>query len=385
MIYFDNAATTPLCEPVKEQIKNSLKYYANPSSIYQPGRDEYIKIWSAERKILELLKVDPKKYDIYFTSGATEGNNWVLNWAANNRYKIITSALEHPSVYNTALKIQKKNRFAVSFSKIAMWHDDGRIDASDMLDKIWKNNLFFKNKLVSVMAVNNQLGTIQPLSAIGAICEKTGSIFHVDATQAVGHIGIDIDKSNIDILTASAHKFGGMKGTGFVICKKGIGFSPMIFGGKQNKNMRAGTENVLGITTTATALQDAMENLPEKQIHISKLRDYILFNLPSESYQLNGSIFHRCPGIINLSFYDISGYELALFLEAYGIYVSTNSACESGVEKSNRVLEACGYDEDRINGAIRISLSDKNTLEECQALVRAITEILELKRKGKKN
>ena len=385
MIYFDNAATMPICKPVVDEIgRYTQRFHANPSSPYPPGRVSYDMIRSSGIRILKLLNLDTHKYAIYFTSGATEANNWALRWANSMRYKIITSDTEHPSVYNTALDIKKKHPFGVEIvsSKSLFSSDcDGLVSYYKITEALKRKSILYRNKLLSVMAVNNQLGTTQLISGFGRACKKYGCLFHVDATQAIGHIEIDMERDCIDILTGSAHKFGGMMGVGFLICKKNLGLTPMITGGKQNKGMRAGTENVLGIITTSIALADALNNLEEKQDKIGKMRNFILDELPKNSYILNGNSFHRIPNITNISFRDITGQELCTFLEAYGIYISTNSACESDVEKSNRVLKAFGYDDDTVRGSVRISLSENNTMEECQEFVKAVTEILELKKK----
>ncbi len=385
MIYFDNASTTPLCEPVVKEIqKYTESFHANPSNTYAPGLSEFYKIRSAGLKILSLLNLDPHKYSIYFTSGATEANNWVLRWANKNRYKILTTGIEHPSVYNTAMDIKQRHPFGVDIvsAKPSIFSEsDGLISFYNMVEKMKIKSILYPKKLVSLMAVNNQLGTYQPISGIGRQCKKYGCLFHVDATQALGHIEVDMVRDCIDFLTGSAHKFGGMKGTGFLICKKNIELTPMITGGKQNGGKRAGTENILGITTTPIALADALENLEKKQNKIYRMRDYILDELPAGSFELNGSLFHIVPNILNLSFKEISGQELATFLEAYNIYVATNSACESDVEKSNRVLKAFGYDDSTVRGSVRISLSNNNTMEECQEFVKAVKEILAIKRR----
>lgn len=384
MIYFDNASTTPLCEPVIKEIqKYPEHFHANPSNVYAPGITEYYRIRSAGQRILHLLDLDPHKYSIYFTSGATEANNWVLRWANKNRYKILTTGIEHPSVYNTAMDIKKRHPFGVDIIDAKpnlLENCDGIANFYNITNKLEKKSILYPKKLLSVMAVNNQLGTKQQITALGRRCRYNNCLFHVDATQALGHIEIDMVRDCIDFLTGSAHKFGGMKGTGFLICRKDIGLSPMITGGKQNGGMRAGTENVLGIITTPIALMDAMNDLDSKQKKIEKMRDYILSELPKDSYELNGNPFCTVPNIINLSFKDVTGQELATFLEAYCIYVSTNSACESNVEKSNRVLKAFGFSDEQIKGSVRISLSNNNTMEECQEFVKAVKEILDIKK-----
>ena len=376
MIYFDHAATTPLCDAVKEQIPILLDKFANPSSQYNPARDVYGDIYDAEREILSLLGVSPAEYNIYFTSGATESNNWALRSFAETRGKkctIISSEIEHPSVYNTITDLSGQGKCKAYFAKTK---GNGLVDVEDLIKLSYENNR--SEKLVSIMAVNNQLGTVQPINDIGFVCKramKNEDLFHVDATQAIGHMDIKIKESNIDLLSASAHKFGGMKGVGFLICKKNLNIRPMITGGKQNKGKRAGTENVIGILTTATALRESMKDLNAKRIKIESLKNHILNGLEPGSFVLNSNAEESAPNILNISLRDIFGDTAALYLESKEIYVSTTSACESGEKIMNRVLAACGFDTKRINGALRISLSDKNTIEECDELIKAINYI----------
>ena len=377
MIYFDNAATTPVCTRVKEHMKFLIDEYANPSSQYAPAKLNYQRLYDAEKDILQLLNADPKEYNVYFTSGATESNNWALRSFAhkhNNKCAIIAPQTEHPSVHNTILDLYTRDGVRYRFVNS---YGDGSIDLVDFVDACCERPHI--PKMVSVMAVNNQLGTKQPIDYIGNVCEDifgAEKVFHVDATQALGHMEIDMSDGIIDMLSGSAHKFGGLKGVGFLVCKKNLCIIPMIVGGKQNKNKRAGTENVLGIATTATALKDSYSNFEEKQKKICALRERILNGLTEDSYYLNGSI-DGVPHIINISLKNISGYRAALFLEANHIYVSTTSACESDEAETtqNRVLQACGYDDERIKGAIRISLSHLNTEEECDKLVEVINQI----------
>ena len=379
MIYFDNAATTPVAEPVKAQVVELLDKFANPSSRYAPAKEAYQMIYDSEKEILELLGADPKEYNVYFTSGATEANNWAISSFAHqnpNGCAIIASGIEHPSVHNAILKYSDESNYCKH--RFAKTNKNGIIDADDLLEACF--DFPSLPKMVSVMAVNNQLGTVQPIEYIGALCGeifREKKLFHVDATQAVGHTGIDLGLGNIDMLSASAHKFGGLKGTGFLVCKKDLCITPMIVGGKQNKNRRAGTENVIGIVTTATALRESLKDLASKQKKICEMKEHILSGLIPGSYEVNGS--PNASGILNISLKNNTGDRASLYLEAKHIYVSTTSACESreSSEIKNRILEACGFDEERIRGAIRISLSADNTKEECDELIKELNYINE--------
>lgn len=380
MIYMDNASTTPLCDAVKERIKKSmgLDSFANPSNSYGIASNEYNKIRCAKIDTMIHFNGKLSKYDVYYTSGATESNNWALRSFAETFGKkgvIITDTIEHPSVYNTALDLKNKNKCTVVFVESTPY---GIVDKNKLVREI-KKRAPHRPTLVSLMAVNNQLGTIQPIKEVGLVCKEYGAYFHVDATQAIGRVKIDLENDNIDMLSFSAHKFGGMKGIGALICRKDLNITPLLTGGKQNHGKRAGTENVLGILTTKDALENALKDFYEKHVKLQEMEDYIVHNLRSDAFYVNGSKIYgeKVPGFLSLSFRGISGYELSLMLEANKIYTSTTSACETGVEKINRVLAACGYDEDRIKGTIRITLSADNTMEECEELVKKINELLD--------
>lgn len=361
----DNAATTPLRESVKDLICKSMNCFCNPSSKYKPANDEYVKIVEARDMILTELTDRIDKYRICFTSGGTESNNWIINSIVESnkgsyKNKIITTSIEHPSVYNT-MKHLESNGYDVVYIKPDR---TGVISPSAIENEIDERTI-----LVSVMAVNNQIGSVQPLKEIGSICKNHDVPFHSDCVQAVGHIPINMDEMNLDFITASSHKFGGMKGVGFVVANKEHELNNMMYGGKQNYGLRPGTENVTGITTTALALKECCDNMDESIKKVDSMRRSIVNCIGNIDHIVNGSPVNYSPFILNLSFKNISGVELAILLEANDIMVSTTSACETGVEKSNRILEEVKVPEDYIDGTIRISLSESNSQEECDLLI----------------
>lgn len=373
MIYFDNAATTPFKECVKNVIIDSLENdeFANPSSGYKLAKDEYFKIYTARKNILKNITSYPDLYKLYFTSGGTESNNWAIQSVANMysgsyKNKIISTTIEHPSVYNT-LKHLEENGYEVVYVKP---NKEGIVSVSDISDNIDERTI-----LVSVMMVNNQTGSIQPIEEIGKICRSRGVLFHSDCVQAVGHIEVDMDRMNIDMMSASAHKFGGMKGTGFLAVNSKYDIENMMYGGKQNIGKRPGTENVIGISSMSEALDYSCFYRNVFKEHISKMRKYIIDNIKAE-FIVNGSEDNCYPGIINLGFKNVNKDDLILILEANGIMVSATSACETGEETKNRVLSEMNVPEEYMNGSIRISLYENNSIEECKKFVDTINEYI---------
>ena len=372
MIYFDNAATTPLNKKVKDLIANSLDCFANPTSGYGLARKEYFKIEEAKKTILQKLKANPNDYKIYFTSGATESNNWVIDSVAKDykgtyKNKIVSTSIEHPSVYNK-LKALEKEGFDVVYVKP---QDNGVVNVEDIENAIDERTI-----LVSVMAVNNQIGTKQPIEKIGRLCKERNVQFHSDFTQAIGHIPIDVEKFNLDFLTASAHKFGGMKGVGFVILKKDYTMNNLLYGG--SAVVRSGTLNTLGITTTSLALSEAVDNETNNQMVTGKLKKYLISELLyiGIDFDLNSPPIDTVNNIVNISFHNIDGELLKTYLEAQNILVSTTSACETGIEITNRILEEINVPREYIKGTIRLSFSPENTFSECDNFINAIKNFL---------
>lgn len=372
MIYLDNNATTKTDEEV---VKAMLPYltdnYGNPSSIYKIGRENKRVIESVRGTIAKTFNCLPE--EIYFTSGGTESDNTAIRGIAyaykNKGNHIITSKIEHPAVLDTLHKLEKEG-FEVTYVGV---DSEGIINLDELRSAIKPTTT-----LITVMYANNEIGVIEPIDEIGKIAKENGIIFHTDAVQAVGSIRIDVQKSNIDSLSVSAHKFHGPKGVGVLYVKKSVRFNKLIEGGHQEKNKRAGTENVAGIVGLGKALELAYIDFDEKNAKIKALRDHfmteILTKIPYT--RLNGSIEHRLVGNCNISFKFIEGEGILLNLDNLGICASSGSACTSGSLDPSHVLLAIGLDHATAHGSVRISISKYNTLEEIDYVINALIEIV---------
>ncbi len=372
MIYLDNNATTKTDEEV---VKAMLPYltdnYGNPSSIYKIGRENKRVIESVRGTIAKTFNCLPE--EIYFTSGGTESDNTAIRGIAyaykNKGNHIITSKIEHPAVLDTLHKLEKEG-FEVTYVGV---DSEGIINLDEL-----KSAIKPTTTLITVMYANNEIGVIEPIDEIGKIAKENGIIFHTDAVQAVGSIRIDVQKSNIDSLSVSAHKFHGPKGVGVLYVKKSVRFNKFIEGGHQERNKRAGTENVAGIVGLGKALELAYIDFDEKNAKIKALRDHfmteILTKIPYT--RLNGSIEHRLVGNCNISFKFIEGEGILLNLDNLGICASSGSACTSGSLDPSHVLLAIGLDHATAHGSVRISISKYNTLEEIDYVINALIEIV---------
>ena len=372
MIYLDNNATTKADEEV---VKAMLPYltdnYGNPSSIYKIGRENKRVIESVRGTIAKTFNCLPE--EIYFTSGGTESDNTAIRGIAyaykNKGNHIITSKIEHPAVLDTLHKLEKEG-FEVTYVGV---DSEGIINLDEL-----KSAIKPTTTLITVMYANNEIGVIEPIDEIGKIAKENGIIFHTDAVQAVGSIRIDVQKSNIDSLSVSAHKFHGPKGVGVLYVKKSVRFNKFIEGGHQERNKRAGTENVAGIVGLGKALELAYIDFDEKNAKIKALRDHfmteILTKIPYT--RLNGSIEHRLVGNCNISFKFIEGEGILLNLDNLGICASSGSACTSGSLDPSHVLLAIGLDHATAHGSVRISISKYNTLEEIDYVINALIEIV---------
>lgn len=372
MIYLDNNATTKTDEEV---VKAMLPYltdnYGNPSSIYKIGRENKRVIESVRGTIAKTFNCLPE--EIYFTSGGTESDNTAIRGIAydykNKGNHIITSKIEHPAVLDTLHKLEKEG-FEVTYVGV---DSEGIINLDEL-----KSAIKPTTTLITVMYANNEIGVIEPIDEIGKIAKENGIIFHTDAVQAVGSIRIDVQKSNIDSLSVSAHKFHGPKGVGVLYVKKSVRFNKFIEGGHQERNKRAGTENVAGIVGLGKALELAYKDFDEKNAKIKALRDHfmteILTKIPYT--RLNGSIEHRLVGNCNISFKFIEGEGILLNLDNLGICASSGSACTSGSLDPSHVLLAIGLDHATAHGSVRISISKYNTLEEIDYVINALIEIV---------
>ncbi len=371
-IYFDNAATTRLDEDVLNSMIPYLKEeYGNASSIYKMGRESRKAIEDAREKIAKAINSSPD--EIYFTSGGTESDNTAIRGIAYNYKKkgnhIITSKIEHPAILETCKQLEREG-FEVSYIDV---NSNGIID----LEKL-KKSIKDTTILISIMFANNEIGTIQPIKDIGKIAKENNIYFHTDSVQAIGSIKIDVKDMNIDSLSMSAHKFHGPKGIGAIYIRKGISFQKFMNGGHQEKNRRAGTENVASIVGMGKAIELAYKDLEEHVKHIKDLRDYynreVQRRIPY--IKINGDIEKRLPGNSNMSFKFIEGEGLLLNLDLKGICASSGSACTSGSLDPSHVLLAIGLPHEIAHGSLRISIGKYNTKEEVDYLLDSLEEIV---------
>ena len=353
-IYLDHASTTPLCKAAKKAILEHLDDFGNPSSAHELGRQARVLIEDARERIAKCINAEPE--EIYFTSGGSEANTWALHDRIS-----LSSIFEHHSV-------------KAIFKKI--WIRSDGIVNKDSFSYI-NHPLSKYFELGSCMYVNNEIGTIQPIKEIAAIMHGKHMFFHTDAVQAVGHIPIDVKDLNCDMLSASAHKFGGPKGVGFLYVKKNVELKTLIKGGKQEFSKRGGTENVLGIISMAAALEDAVEHMEEHNTHIKHLRDMMLDKLLQiPGSHLNGSLENRVPSNINIRFSGVSGARLVSLCSLYGIYISSGSACNEGVSEPSHVLKAIGITDEAALSSIRITIGHENTESEIEQAAEIITKLV---------
>lgn len=373
MIYADNAATTKMSAAAIETMTSLLnETWGNPSSLYGFGQKAKEVLESAREKVAAVIGAQPR--DIIFTSGGSEADNQaILSAAALGRQKgkmhIVSSAFEHHAVLHTLKKLEKEG-FEVTLLDV---HEDGLIRVPEVEEAIRDDTC-----LVTIMYANNEIGTIQPIQEIGAVCRKKNVLFHTDAVQAIGHISIDVDRDNIDMLSASGHKFHGPKGTGFLYVRKGILISNLIEGGAQERGKRAGTENVPGIAAMAAALEEVSANMERNTTHQREMRDRLIAGLKQIPHSaLNGDETDRLPGNVNFCFEGIEGESLLLLLDDKGIEASSGSACTSGSLDPSHVLLAIGRVHDVAHGSLRLSIGEEITEEEVDYLIRSVTEVVE--------
>lgn len=373
MVYVDNAATTAMSDEAIAAMMPYLKdNYGNPSSLHTVGQRAKEALEGARAKIAKLLGAEPK--EIYFTSGGSEADNQALRSAAyvglaKGKKHIITTAFEHHAVLHTCKKLEKEG-FEVTYLDV---HSNGLITAEEVERAIRPDTA-----LVTIMYANNEVGTIQPIREIGAVCRAHKVVFHCDAVQAVGHIPVDVVKDNIDMLSLSAHKFHGPKGVGLLYCRKGVVLKSFIEGGAQERNRRAGTENIAGICAMAAALETAIAHMPENMKRESYLRDKLIAGLAKIPHsKLNGDAKVRLPGNVNMCFEGIEGESLLLLLDAKGICASSGSACTSGSLDPSHVLLALGLPHEVAHGSLRLSLSEYNTEEEIDYIIAEVPKVVE--------
>ena len=371
-IYADNAATTKMSEnAINTMLFHMKEVYGNPSSLYSVGQKAKEALEDARRRASAVLNCEPR--EIYFTSGGSEADNQAIISAARfnaakGKKHIISTAFEHHAVLHTLDKL-KKEGFEIELLDV---HSNGIVTAEQV-----KNAIREDTALVTIMYANNEIGTIQPISEIGAVCRESGVLFHTDAVQAIGHIPVDIQKDNIDMLSLSAHKFKGPKGVGILYAKKGIPLTNIIEGGAQERGKRAGTENLPGIVSMVAALEDATKDLQGYKERLSPLRDRLidgLFEIPYSD--LNGDRDKRLPATVNFCFEGIEGESLLLLLDDKGIQASSGSACTSGSLDPSHVLLAIGRPHEVAHGSLRLSLSDDVTTEEVDYIIKSVKEVV---------
>lgn len=373
-IYADNAATTQVSHRVLQQMLPWLsQHYGNPSSIYGIGREARGAVEDARAQLAQALNAQPS--EIFFTACGTESDNWAIKGvahalAAKGKKHIITSAIEHHAVLHTCKALEKEG-FTVTYLPVDR---DGLVSVADVEKAITK-----ETALVSIMFANNEIGTIQPVAEIGAACRSRGVPFHTDAVQAVGHLPIDVEALNIDLLSLSAHKFHGPKGVGALYIRKGCPFpATLLEGGGQERGRRAGTENVAGIVGMGAAIVEALEGLPEKTARVQAMRDRLigaLTKLPKT--HLNGHPHRRLPGNCNISFEGVEGESLLLLLDNRDICASSGSACTSGSLDPSHVLLAIGLPHEVAHGSLRLSLGDLNTPDQVEEIITGVTQVVE--------
>ena len=371
--YFDHAATTSVKEEVfREMLPYYSIEYGNPSSIYSIGRKAKRAIDEARIRVATAINCNPK--EVYFTGGGSESDNIAVKGIAYSLTKkgkhIITSKIEHHAVLNTCRRLEKEG-FKVTYLNVDC---DGLINLQEL-----KNAITDETILISIMFANNEVGTIQPIKEIGKIATDYGIIFHTDAVQAVGNVEIDVREMGIDLLSMSAHKFYGPKGVGALYIKEGIKCTKLQDGGHQEKDLRAGTENVAGIVGLGKAIELSYKNLDKYNTKLTKIRDYYIKEVQEKIpyIKINGHKTKRLPGNSNISFEFIDGESLLLNLDMNGICASTGSACSSGTSKPSHVLLAMGITDSIARGSLRITFGDENTKEDVDYLVNTLIEVVQ--------
>lgn len=372
MIYADNAATTRMSErAIQTMVSLMNETWGNPSSLYAHGQEAKEVLEGAREDIAQVIGASPR--EIYFTSGGSEADNQAIRSAAalglkNGKKHIISTAFEHHAVLHT-LEALRKQGFDITLLDV---HEDGLVLPEQVEAAIRDDTC-----LVTIMYANNEIGTIQPIREIGAICRSRNVLFHVDAVQAVGHIPVNVAEDNIDMLSASGHKFHGPKGVGFLYAKKGILLTNLIEGGAQERGKRAGTENVPGIAAMAAALKEAQAQMETNAKHLTKMRSRLIEGLREIPHSaLNGDEQHRLPGNVNFCFEGIEGESLLLLLDDKGICASSGSACTSGSLDPSHVLLAIGRVHDVAHGSLRLSLGEDITAEEVDYIISTVKDVV---------
>lgn len=372
-IYADNAATTR----VSEEVLNAMlpyfrENYGNSSSLHSIGQKAAEVLYNARKTVADCINAKPE--NITFTSGGSEADNQALisvarNLARKNKKHIISTKFEHHAILHTLKKLESEG-FEVTLLDV---HENGIVTPEQVRNAIREDTC-----LVTIMYANNEIGSIQPIKEIGAVCHEKGVIFHTDAVQAAGHLNIDVCDQNIDMLSMSAHKFHGPKGVGALYSKKGIILRNVIEGGAQERGKRAGTENIPGIVGMATALSNAVKDIDKNAAYVTALRDRLIDGLSKIPHCiLNGDRYNRLPGNVNFCFEGIEGESLLLLLDAKGICASSGSACTSGSLDPSHVLLAIGRPHEIAHGSLRLSICEENTEEEIDYIIKETASVVE--------
>lgn len=372
MIYADNAATTKTSPLAQKAMLDAMeRFWGNPSSLHTPGQQAKEALQSARETVAKAIGAQPR--EIYFTSGGSEADNQAITSAAKAGAKkgkkhLITTAIEHHAVLHTMDQLSKEG-FEVTLIPV---DESGIVKVGDVAAALREDTA-----LVSVMYANNEIGTIQPVAEIGALCRERGVPFHTDAVQAVGHLPIDVNAQNIDMLSLSGHKFHGPRGVGVLYVRRGAPLFTFIHGGAQESGRRAGTENLPAILGMAAALGDSITHMAENAAHAAKLRDALIDGLSKIPHAaLNGDRTRRLPGNVNFCFEGIEGESLLLLLDDKGIAASSGSACTSGSLDPSHVLLAIGRPHEVAHGSLRLTLDQENTMEDVEYIIQATTEVV---------
>ena len=371
-VYADNAATTAMSKAAIDAMTPAMhQLYGNPSSLHQKGREANYALMDARETVARCLNAQPR--EIYFTGCGTESDNWAITEGARlgaeqGKRHIISDPIEHHAVLHTLAKLEKQG-FEVTYLPV---HEDGVVRLEDLAAAIRPDTC-----LVTIMFSNNEIGTVQPIREIGALCRERGVLFHTDAVQAVGHLPIDVAADNIDMLSLAAHKFHGPKGVGALYCKKSIRLQNFIEGGAQERNKRGGTEAIPSILAMAAALKESCAHLEENMEKVSAMRDRLIEGLSEiPCSRCNGDPDHRAPGIVSFCFEGIEGESLLLRLDLAGICASSGSACTSGSLDPSHVLLALGMPHEIAHGSLRLSLCEYNTMEEMDYILSQLPDIV---------
>ena len=372
-VYFDNAATTAMSPAALDAMIPALKdVYANASSLHTPGQMAKEKLEKAREEIASCIGAEPR--EIIFTSGGSESDNQAIRSAARlgmkrGRNHIISTKFEHHAVLHTLQQMEEEG-FEVTYLDV---HEDGIVRVDELKEAIRPDTC-----LVTVMYANNEIGSIQPVAEIGALCRENHILFHTDAVQAAGHLDIRVKEQNMDILSLSAHKFHGPKGIGCLYVRRGVPLYSLIEGGAQERGKRAGTENIPAILGMAAALKDILSKREENEAKITAMRDRLIEGLSQIPHsRLNGHPSMRLPGNVNFCFEGIEGESLLLLLDSKGIAASSGSACTSGSLDPSHVLLAIGLPHEIAHGSLRLTLSEYNTMEEVEYVIREVRAVVE--------